>query len=117
MALVGANASFLIGSKDEDEEVGASLQIVASLQIGAKSFIQSRLFPSSLEVYLTCLFLLVGGGGGDGDGDGAGAGSRLHHFEDDGPLLLRLRILQGYNQALRSEFVGFKFVLDYKEFS
>ena len=71
MALVGANAGFLIGSKDEDEEVGAGLQIVASLRIGAESFIWSRLLPSSLEVYLTCLFLLVGGG----EGAGAGAGS------------------------------------------
>ena len=87
VALVGANASFLISSKDEDEEVGAGLQIVAGLQIGAESFIWSRLLPLSLEVYLTCLFLLVGGGDGDGDGDGAGAGSQLCRFEDDGPLL------------------------------
>ena len=91
VALVGANSGFLIGSKDEDEEVGAGLQIVAGLQIGAESFIRSRLLPSSLEVYLTCLFRLVGGGegegDGDGDGDGAGAGSRLRRFEADGPLL------------------------------
>ena len=87
VALVGANAGFLIGSEDEDDEVGAGLRIVAGLRIGAESFIRSRLLPSSLEVYLTCLFLLVGGGEGDGDGDGAGAGSRLRRFEDNGPLL------------------------------
>ena len=75
VALVSANAGFLIGSKDEDEEVGAGLQIIAGLQIGAESFIRSRLLPSLLEVYLTCLFLLVGGGEGDGDGDGDGAGA------------------------------------------
>ena len=79
VALVSANAGFLIGSKDEDEEVGAGLRI------SAESFIRSRLLPSSLEVYLTCLFLLVGGGEGDGDGDGPGPGpgSWLHHFEGE----------------------------------
>ena len=86
---VGANAGFLIGSKDEEEEVGAGLRI------GAESFIQSCLLPSSLVVYAVCLLLLVGGGEGEGEGDGdgegdgagAGAGAQLRHLEVDCPLL------------------------------
>ena len=74
---VSVNAGFLISSKDEDEEVSASLQI------SAESFIWSCSLPLLLVVYVMCLLLLVGGGEGDGDGDGA----RLHHFEVDCPLL------------------------------
>ena len=65
---VSANAGFLISSKDEEEEVGASLQI------SAESFIWSCWLPSLLVVYVACLLLLVGGGEGDGDGDGDGEG-------------------------------------------